>query len=129
MSPLLNLSSLGADTGVRHATAGAWLSVLEASYLAWRLPPSATCTTRCPSAEGSDVVEDPADRDGANIGRQIECPRACVHDRQTVQAEVLGGDVHRTGQRRSGGPFEAAGAQSEERVQATRSLDHAHSRP
>jgi len=38
-SQLLNLSSLGADTGVRHATAGAWLSVLEASYLTWRLPP------------------------------------------------------------------------------------------
>lgn len=38
-SQLLNLSSLGADTGVRHATAGAWLSVLEASYLAWRLQP------------------------------------------------------------------------------------------
>jgi hypothetical protein len=38
-SQLLNLSSLGADAGVRHATAGAWLSVLEASYLAWRLQP------------------------------------------------------------------------------------------
>jgi hypothetical protein len=38
-SQLVNLSSLGADTGVRHATAAAWLSVLEASYLAWRLPP------------------------------------------------------------------------------------------
>jgi len=38
-SQLVNLSSLGADTGVRHATAGAWLSVLEASYLAWRLLP------------------------------------------------------------------------------------------
>lgn len=38
-SQLLNLSSLGADTGVRHATAGAWISVLEASYLAWRLLP------------------------------------------------------------------------------------------
>jgi hypothetical protein len=36
---LLNLSSLGADTGVRHATAGSWLSVLEASYLVWRLLP------------------------------------------------------------------------------------------
>jgi predicted AAA+ superfamily ATPase len=36
---LLNLSSLGTDAGIRHATAGAWLSVLEASYLAWRLPP------------------------------------------------------------------------------------------
>lgn len=38
-SQLLNLSSLGADTGIRHATAGAWISVLEASYLAWRLQP------------------------------------------------------------------------------------------
>ena len=38
-SQLLNLSSLGADTGVRHATAGAWISVLEASYLVWRLLP------------------------------------------------------------------------------------------
>jgi predicted AAA+ superfamily ATPase len=36
---LLNLSSLGADTGVRHATAGAWISVLKASYLVWRLLP------------------------------------------------------------------------------------------
>ncbi|MDO8836490.1 MAG: ATP-binding protein [Vicinamibacterales bacterium] len=36
---LINLSSLGADTGIRHATAGSWLSVLEASYLVWRLPP------------------------------------------------------------------------------------------
>lgn len=36
---LLNLSALGADTGIRHATAGAWLSVLETCYLTWRLPP------------------------------------------------------------------------------------------
>ena len=35
---LLNLSSLGADAGVTHATASAWLSVLEASYLVYRLP-------------------------------------------------------------------------------------------
>ncbi len=36
---LLNLSSLGADAGVTHNTARAWLTVLEASYLAFRLPP------------------------------------------------------------------------------------------
>jgi uncharacterized protein len=36
---LVNLSSLGADAGVTHATAKAWLSVLEAGYVAWRLPP------------------------------------------------------------------------------------------
>jgi len=36
---LLNLSSLGADAGVTHATARSWLSVLEAGYVAWRLPP------------------------------------------------------------------------------------------
>lgn len=35
---LVNLSSLGADAGVTHATAKAWLSVLEAGYVAWRLP-------------------------------------------------------------------------------------------
>ena len=36
---LVNLSSLGADAGVTHNTARSWLSVLEASYVAWRLPP------------------------------------------------------------------------------------------
>jgi len=36
---LLNLSSLGADAGVTHATAKSWLSVLEAGYVAWRLQP------------------------------------------------------------------------------------------
>lgn len=36
---LLNLSSLGSDAGVTHGTAKAWLSVLEAGYVAWRLPP------------------------------------------------------------------------------------------
>ena len=35
---LLNLSGLAADAGVTHNTARAWLSVLEASYLAFRLP-------------------------------------------------------------------------------------------
>jgi len=35
---LLNLSGLGADAGVTHATAGAWLSVLEAAYLVQRVP-------------------------------------------------------------------------------------------
>jgi len=36
---LLNLSGLGADCGVTHNTAKSWLSVLEASYIAFRLPP------------------------------------------------------------------------------------------
>lgn len=36
---LLNLSSLAADCGISHTTAGQWLSVLEASYLVHRLPP------------------------------------------------------------------------------------------
>jgi hypothetical protein len=35
---LVQLSSLGADAGVSHNTAKAWLSVLETSYLAFRLP-------------------------------------------------------------------------------------------
>jgi predicted AAA+ superfamily ATPase len=34
----LNLSSLGSDVGVSHNTARAWLSVLEASFLVFRLP-------------------------------------------------------------------------------------------
>lgn len=36
---LVNLSALGADAGVTHMTARAWLSVLEASFIAFRLPP------------------------------------------------------------------------------------------
>ncbi|MBU1947905.1 MAG: ATP-binding protein [Candidatus Eisenbacteria bacterium] len=36
---LVNLSSLGADAGVTHGTARSWLSVLEAGYVIWRLPP------------------------------------------------------------------------------------------
>ena len=35
----LNLSRLGADTGVSHNTARAWLSLLEASFICFRLPP------------------------------------------------------------------------------------------
>lgn len=35
---LLNLSALGADAGVTHATAKRWVSVLEASYIVFRLP-------------------------------------------------------------------------------------------
>ncbi len=35
----LNLSALGADAGVSHVTAKAWLSVLETSFLVHRLPP------------------------------------------------------------------------------------------
>jgi len=34
-----NLAALGSDTGVTQPTARAWLSVLESSYLAYRLPP------------------------------------------------------------------------------------------
>jgi len=36
---MVNLSSLGADCGVTHNTAKAWLSVLEASYVVHLLPP------------------------------------------------------------------------------------------
>ena len=36
---MANLSSLGADAGVSHTTASHWLTVLEASYVVFRLPP------------------------------------------------------------------------------------------
>ena len=36
---LLNVSSLGSDTGVSHTTARAWLTVLEASYIVFLLNP------------------------------------------------------------------------------------------
>ncbi len=36
---LVNLSSLGADAGVSHTTARQWLTILEASYLVFQLPP------------------------------------------------------------------------------------------
>ena len=36
---LLNLSSLAGDCGITQPTARAWISVLEASYLVFRLPP------------------------------------------------------------------------------------------
>lgn len=36
---LLNVSSLASDAGIRHETANAWLSVLEASFVIHRLPP------------------------------------------------------------------------------------------
>lgn len=36
---LLNLQSLGNDAGVSHTTARHWISVLEASYVAFLLPP------------------------------------------------------------------------------------------
>ncbi len=38
-SQLLNLSALANDCGITHHTAKAWLSVLEASYLLFLLPP------------------------------------------------------------------------------------------
>jgi uncharacterized protein len=44
---LVNLSSLSADAGLTHNTAKSWLSVLEAGYITWRLPPfHANVTTR-----------------------------------------------------------------------------------
>lgn len=36
---LLNLSDLGTDTGVSHTTIRSWLSILEASYITFTLPP------------------------------------------------------------------------------------------
>jgi predicted AAA+ superfamily ATPase len=36
---LVNLASLGSDCGITHNTARSWLSVLEASYVALRVPP------------------------------------------------------------------------------------------
>ena len=36
---LINLNSLGSDAGVSHTTAKAWLTILERSYIAFRLPP------------------------------------------------------------------------------------------
>jgi hypothetical protein len=36
---LVNFSSLAADAGITHNTARAWVSVLEASFLVFRLPP------------------------------------------------------------------------------------------
>jgi len=36
---LLNFNSLAADTGVSHQTARNWLTLLEASYIVFRLPP------------------------------------------------------------------------------------------
>jgi predicted AAA+ superfamily ATPase len=38
---LLNLSQVGSDAGITHNTAKSWLSILEACYLAMRLPPFA----------------------------------------------------------------------------------------
>jgi len=36
---ILNLSAVGAEAGVSHTTARKWLSLLEASYIAFQLPP------------------------------------------------------------------------------------------
>ncbi len=44
---LVNLSALGADCGITHNTARAWLSVLEASYIVYRIQPfHASVTSR-----------------------------------------------------------------------------------
>ncbi len=39
MGQLINLSTLGADAGVSHTTARQWLTILEASYIVFLLPP------------------------------------------------------------------------------------------
>ncbi len=36
---ILNLSNLGSDCGINHNTAKSWLTILEASYLVFRVPP------------------------------------------------------------------------------------------
>jgi len=36
---MLNLHSLGSDTGISHTTASNWMTLLEASYVVFRLPP------------------------------------------------------------------------------------------
>ncbi len=36
---IVNLSSLASDAGISHRTAESWLSILEASYIIFRLPP------------------------------------------------------------------------------------------
>ena len=36
---LVNLASLGADAGVSHTTAREWLTILEASYIVFQVPP------------------------------------------------------------------------------------------
>ncbi|MDF1485822.1 ATP-binding protein [Ramlibacter sp. H39-3-26] len=43
---LLNLSSLGSDAGVSHATARAWLDLLQTSYIVHVLPPWFTNTSK-----------------------------------------------------------------------------------
>lgn len=44
---ILNLSALGADAGISHATARSWLSVLEATFIVFTLQPwAANLTTR-----------------------------------------------------------------------------------
>jgi predicted AAA+ superfamily ATPase len=39
VSQLFNASRIGSDCGINHGTAGSWLSILEASYIAFRLAP------------------------------------------------------------------------------------------
>ena len=45
---LVNLSSLGSDAGVSHTTAREWLTVLEASYVVFQLPPFHANTRKAP---------------------------------------------------------------------------------
>ncbi len=43
---LLNLNNLAADTGISHQTARNWLTLLEASFIVFRLPPFAANVTK-----------------------------------------------------------------------------------
>ena len=46
VGPLVNLTSLGNDAGVSHATARAWLDLLQTSYIVHVLPPWFTNTSK-----------------------------------------------------------------------------------
>jgi uncharacterized protein len=46
---MLNLNSLGNDAGVSHATARAWIDLLQTSYIIYFLPPWFTNTKKRPT--------------------------------------------------------------------------------
>ena len=53
---LVNLSSLGADAGVSHTTAREWLTLLEASYIAFVLPPYFREHSKAPGQVTQDLL-------------------------------------------------------------------------
>jgi len=52
---ILNLASLASDCGISHPTARSWLSVLEASYIVFRLAPCLAIGWDGPHVETSPV--------------------------------------------------------------------------